>query len=94
VPNHILSCLSRADFRLLEPHLKAVDLPVRKQLVARNTPVEHIYFPESGIVSVVANGQHAIETGIIGRDGMTGVSVVMGSDRKAPKQVGSSISRC
>jgi hypothetical protein len=40
VPNHILSHLSRADFRLLEPHLEAVDLPVRKQLVARNTPDE------------------------------------------------------
>jgi CRP-like cAMP-binding protein len=34
----------------------------------------------------VANGQHAIEIGIIGRDGMTGVSVVMGRDRKAPHE--------
>ena len=72
--------------RLLEPHLEAVDLPVRKQLHPRNKRIDHVYFPESGIASVVANGEHAIEIGIIGREGMTGVSVVMGSDRTAPHE--------
>ena len=79
-PNHILSRLSRADFRLLEPHLEPVDLPVRKQLEARNKRVEHVYFPESGFASVVANGVRNIEVGIIGREGMSGLSVVMGSN--------------
>ena len=35
--------------------------------------IEHVYFPESGIISVVADGENAIEIGIIGRDGMSGV---------------------
>jgi CRP-like cAMP-binding protein len=84
VSNHILSRLSRADFRLLERHLQPVDLPVRKPLSARNKRIENVYFPDSGIVSVVANGDHAIEVGIIGRDGMTGVSVVLGANEKSP----------
>jgi hypothetical protein len=78
----ILARLSRADLSLLEPNFEAVDLPVRKQLHARNRRVEHVYFPESGIASVVANGPHALEIGFIGRDGMTGVALVMGIDER------------
>jgi CRP-like cAMP-binding protein len=51
--NRILSRLSREDFTLLEPHLEAVDLPVRKPLEARKRRIEHIYFIESGFASVV-----------------------------------------
>jgi len=85
-PNHILSRLSPDDFGLLEPHLEAVELPVRKRLEARNRRVEQIYFPESGIASVVASGARAIEVAIIGRDGMTGLSVVMGNNERAPHE--------
>jgi CRP-like cAMP-binding protein len=64
--------------RLLEPNFESVDLPVRKQLHARNRPIEHAYFLESGIASIVADGEHALEIGIIGRDGITGVPLVLG----------------
>ena len=84
--NRVLSRLSRKDFALLEPHLEAVDLPVRKQLAARNKRVQHVYFPESGFASVVADGGRAIELGIIGREGMTGMSVVMQNDDRAPHE--------
>jgi CRP-like cAMP-binding protein len=79
-PNHILSSLSRADFRLLEPHLERVDLPVRRHLEERDMRVEHVYFMESGFASVVANGERNIEVGMIGREGMSGLSVVMSSN--------------
>jgi CRP-like cAMP-binding protein len=82
-PNRILSRLSRKDFALLEPHLEPVDLPVRKTLETRKKRIDHIYFIESGFASVVANGasKPGIEVGIIGREGMTGLAVVLGSDR-------------
>lgn len=80
--NHILARLSRADLSLIEPSLEEVELPVRKQLHACNKRVEHVYFPESGIVSVVANGPHALEIGIIGREGMTGVALAMGVEER------------
>jgi CRP-like cAMP-binding protein len=80
--NRLLSRLSPEEFGLLQPHLEAVDLPVRKQLESRNKPIEAVYFPEHGFASVVANGTgRSIEVGIIGREGMTGLSVVMGTDR-------------
>src|SRR5436853_2532125 len=82
-PNRILSRLAREDFALLEPHLEAVDLPVRKALEARKKRIDHIYFIEAGFASVVANGSNkpSIEVGIIGREGMTGLGIVLGNDR-------------
>jgi CRP-like cAMP-binding protein len=84
--NRLLTGLSRADLRLLEPHLEAVELPVRKVLATRNKRVADVYFPESGIASVVANGERELEIGMIGREGMTGVSVVLGDNERAPHQ--------
>jgi CRP-like cAMP-binding protein len=81
--NRLLSRLSHDDSRLLAPHLEAVDLPLRRQLEARNKRVGYVYFIESGLASVVANGvENAIEVGVIGREGMTGVSVVLDGDAK------------
>ena len=86
-PNRILSSLSKADLQLLAPHLQPADLPLRKQLATRNRRVEHVYFIESGFASVVANnGSQAIEIGIVGREGLTGPSVVMGSADRVPHE--------
>jgi CRP-like cAMP-binding protein len=81
--NAILSQLSDADFRLLEPNLDAVDLPLRKTLERCQRKIDYIYFPDSGFASVVAIGtcKTSIEVGIIGREGMTGIAVVLGHDR-------------
>jgi CRP-like cAMP-binding protein len=81
--NRILSRLSRADLALLEPHLEAVDLPVKKPLETRKRRIDQIYFMESGFASVVADGtsKPSIEVGIIGREGLTGLAVVLGNER-------------
>jgi CRP-like cAMP-binding protein len=82
-PNGILSRLPPKQFALLKPHLSAVDLPIRKQLECRNKRIEGVYFLEHGIASVVASGprERSIEAGIIGREGMTGLAVVLGDER-------------
>ena len=80
--NRILSRLSPEDFGLLEPHLEAVDLPVRTRLEERKRKIDQVYFMESGFASVVANGHDtSIEVGIIGREGMTGLPILLGHDR-------------
>ena len=81
--NRILSRLSPADFALLESRLTAVELPLRKQLEMPQKPITYVYFIESGFASVVADGERrrGIEVGLIGREGMTGLAVVMGTDR-------------
>jgi CRP-like cAMP-binding protein len=86
--NHLLSNLSRQDFALLEPHLEPIDLPVRKVLEKRKRRIDHVYFIDAGFASVVANGSKkpSIEVGIIGREGMTGLSIVMGGVERAPNE--------
>src|SRR5438477_3398813 len=81
--NQILSRLSRQEFALLEPHLEPVDLPVRKTLEVRKKRIDQVYFIESGFASVVANGtsKPSIEVGIIGREGMSGLAILLGGDR-------------
>ena len=84
--NKLLARLAHADLQLLEPHLKAVELPVRMQLQARNKRVEQVYFLDSGVASIVANGRRAIEVGMIGREGMTGLSVLLGNGDRIPHE--------
>ena len=82
VRNRLLAALSQDDFALLEPMLERVPLPLRLNLIEANQPIRHVYFPESGISSTVANTDEGrIEVGIIGREGMVGVPVVLGVDR-------------
>jgi CRP-like cAMP-binding protein len=83
VTNGILAHLSLEDFSLLQPHLEHIRLPVGKRLERRNRRINHVYFVQHGMVSVVADGAEgrAIEVGVIGREGMTGLAVVLGTDR-------------
>jgi CRP-like cAMP-binding protein len=83
--NHILSRLPLKQFALLSPYLSNVVLRVRTQLEDRNKRIESIYFIESGFASVVAvasgPGLRSIEVGLIGREGMTGLAVILGDER-------------
>jgi CRP-like cAMP-binding protein len=56
---------------------------VRIRLLEPNSPIEHVYFLEQGIASVVANTTQGrrIEAGIIGREGLTGIPALLGTDR-------------
>jgi CRP-like cAMP-binding protein len=79
----MLCALSAADYARLAPHLSPTRLALRRALEDANKPIRQVYFPEEGIVSVVAAGagNRESEIGLIGRDGMTGINVVMGDDR-------------
>jgi CRP-like cAMP-binding protein len=83
--NRILSLLCDEDKQLLASVLEPVDLPVRRVLESRNRRIEYVYFIDHGIASVVADGKNhsGIEIGIIGREGSTGLAVLMGADRAA-----------
>ena len=84
--NQILLALSRADRALLSPGLEPVELEIGKSVEKANKPIEHVYFPDSGVISVVAkSGRSQIEVGLIGREGMSGTSIVLGNHR-SPNQ--------
>lgn len=80
--NHLIATLSPDDQALLEPHLTAVMLDQGMVLEERNRPVEQIIFPISGVTSIIAFSvvkERRIEAGLFGRDGMSGVSNLLGA---------------
>ena len=83
--NRLLAALSHADRDLLTPALETIALDVRHVLEVPNDPISHVYFVESGLVSIVGTAapDHRIEIGMVGYEGMTGLSIVLGGDRSA-----------
>lgn len=81
--NLLLGALPPRVFDLLLPHMVAVDLPVRHVLVEAGEPTSAVYFIERGLGSMVAVSadNESVEVGHIGREGMTGLHVLLGTDR-------------
>jgi CRP-like cAMP-binding protein len=74
VKNRILRQLSADELKSVQPWLNLVQLQSNVVLHEQGGPIEHIYFPLSGMVSLLAVMQsgEAIETGIVGADGLLG----------------------
>src|SRR3954453_8440695 len=81
VRNRLLLALSTRGFNLLKPQLERVSLPMDTCLIKPSTPIEHVYFLEQGIASVVVTTPQGrrIEAGIIGREGLSGIPVLLGA---------------
>ena len=62
--------------------MEVVELPLRKVLHAPGKPIEAVYFPETSYVSMLAYMEDgdAAEVGMIGREGMVGLPVLLGAD--------------
>ena len=81
--NLLLEALSDSDHALLSPHLKEQSLPLRMNLEPPGVPIKSVFFIDSGIASVVvpADRDTEIEVGLIGCEGVSGLGVILGSDR-------------
>jgi CRP-like cAMP-binding protein len=67
--NRFLVALSPTDYALLAPHLRTIKLEQGAILYDDGHPIEHVYLPHSGMVSIVTvmgNGD-AIEVAALGR---------------------------
>ena len=77
--NKLLSLVQGQHRDVLAGHLALVEIKAGEVLEYRNQPITHVYFPESGIASVIATDGRArrMEAGPFGRDGMSGVAVIL-----------------
>jgi CRP-like cAMP-binding protein len=80
--NLLLAVLSPDDLALLKPFLTRQKLDREQVLVPANEPIEHVWFPEGGVASVVASktDSGATEVGIFGREGFAGTPLLLGAD--------------
>jgi CRP-like cAMP-binding protein len=83
--NRILTALPSTDRDLLRPHLEFVGLDVHQVLEMAGGLISHVYFIESGLVSVVgvAKPNHRIGVGMIGYEGVTGFGITLGNNRSS-----------
>jgi CRP-like cAMP-binding protein len=72
--NLLLASLSVADFKLLEPHLRPLELQQHKILFEAGQSVSTLYFPYDAVVSLVVtlSTGDVIEAAMVGRDGVIG----------------------
>lgn len=79
--NALLGSLPAADFDRVAADLEFVRLPLGTDLELPNEDIEFVYFPTSGIASIVALGEDGelVDTTMVGREGMTGLAVFLGT---------------
>jgi len=81
IRNKILTALPALEFEILADSLVHVNLHLGETLHRAGEPIDQVYFPEIGFISalsVLANGS-PLEIGLIGAEGVAGVSVVLGA---------------
>jgi CRP-like cAMP-binding protein len=83
--NRILQALTVEEFAALRPRLTAVDLKQHETLYEAGGAIEHVYFPLSGLMSLlnVSDGRDAIEVGIVSAEGVVGGLVLLDERRSA-----------
>jgi CRP-like cAMP-binding protein len=80
ISNKLLAALPTRDYKRLSPHLEAVTLEFNAVLHEDGEAVRYVYFPGEGLVSllVVTGNGAASEVGLVGSEGMVGLSALLG----------------
>jgi CRP-like cAMP-binding protein len=87
--NHLLDSLPEAEWKRWEPLIEQVDLHLGMVLYESGSPLSHVYFPTTAIVSllyVMENGASA-EIAVVGNEGVVGVSLFMAGETTPSRAV-------
>ena len=78
--NQLLAALPDSEFQVLLPDLESVDMSLGQVMYESGSTMAHAYFPTTSIVSllsVMESGASA-EIGVVGNEGVVGISLFMG----------------
>lgn len=98
VGNKLLLAVPDEEFDEIRPHLEFVSLGLHQVLQDSGRPIEHGYFPNSGIASllVVTSDAKSVELGMVGKEGFVGMPLAAGirdSSQRAIVQASGEASR-
>jgi CRP-like cAMP-binding protein len=87
--NTVLGGLDEESLALLLPDVSEVALSPGQVLHEPGVPIQAVYFPLVGVVSLVAElgNDQIVETGTVGREGMVGLSVFLNSGVPAERSL-------
>ena len=82
IQNSLLAALPRKSYLRLLPGLAPVELVFGEVLYDAGDTIRDVYFPTQSLVSLLTlvEGHLALEVGMVGREGMVGVPLVLGAD--------------
>jgi CRP-like cAMP-binding protein len=80
-PNRILAALPDKDYERMLGRLEPVELSYGQVLFQPGEKIDFVYFPGDCPVSLltVVDGNRSLEVGLVGREGMIGTALVLGS---------------
>ena len=78
--NRLLAALPGKEYQHLLPNLEEVPLAFTETIYAPDDIIRYVYFPNSGIVSLLAavGERSQLEVGIVGNEGIVGLPVFLG----------------
>lgn len=78
--NLLLGVMPEQERRRIAPYCETVQLRARETLLEPDSPVEYVWFPHAGICSnlIHVESGEAVEVGLVGREGMVGIPLVLG----------------
>ena len=82
IANRLLAALPRTEYLRLLPSLEPLTLRAGEVIQEAQAPIRHVYFPVDCLVCLLAPaaGNQAREVGLVGREGMVGISLALGVD--------------
>ena len=85
IENSLLAAVPRKAYRTLLAGLEPVTLTFGDVLYEPGQTIRHVYFPGASLVSLLtlADGHRALEVGLIGREGMVGIPLVLGHSQSS-----------
>jgi CRP-like cAMP-binding protein len=80
--NRLLDRLPKEEYHRLLPSWESIALPHGHELCRQDGPMSHVYFPTSGMCSIVGvtDEGNVVETATVGNEGMIGIPAFLGLD--------------
>lgn len=87
--NHLLAALPAADLARLSPQMEFVPLRLGEVLYESGSQLRHVYFPVSGVVSllIVTEDGGTAEIAVVGNDGCVGIALLLGGETTLDRAV-------
>ncbi len=89
VSNKILLSIPDHEYHAIRPYLEFLEMPHHVSLYKPNEPLEFVYFPNAGMVSLVIATEdgRTVEVGEVGREGFAGIPAAAGMKKSQVGEV-------
>jgi len=89
VNNKILLSVPDKEYRAIRPYLEFLAMPPQLSLYEPNDPLEFVYFPNAGMVSLVIETEdgRTVEVGEAGKEGFAGIPAAAGMRKSQVREV-------